>query len=116
VMAAKQATGQQFPADRALPFLLCGGGRSLDLYKLFAQRVNAPNSGTRLRLRVIELARPSDLEPRRIGKDQYHRLSVAYGLSFYDIGKVVTPKMLPPPPPPAPINDRSDGYVSKEYC
>jgi hypothetical protein len=116
VMAARQATGEQFPAGPALPFLLCGGGRSLDLYKRFAQKINAPNSGTRLRLRVIELARPSDLEPRGIGKDQYHRLSVAYGLSFDDIGEVVTPKMLPPPPPPAPFYDLSDGYISKEYC
>ena len=116
VMAASKQTGRPVAGDASLPFLLCGGGRSIEIYKHFARRINARDSSTQLRLREIDIGRPSDLEPRSIDGDVFHRLSVAYGLSFDTIGDVITPSKLPPPPPESSPPDISDNYVSNDQC
>ena len=114
VLSARNRVGNAVEPGRRLQFLLCGGGRSVGLYQKFVDRINSPNSGTRLRLHRLEIDRPAQLEPRSLGTSEYHRLSVAYGLSFLDIGDVITPENIPPLPPPASLEDRYGTYVSKE--
>ena len=63
--------------------------------------------------RVLHL--PSDLEAPGVIQAEYDRLSVAYGLSFLDVGKIV--KKIPPPLVPqdeAPAWRFADLYVGPE--
>ncbi|MCH5378256.1 MAG: hypothetical protein JJ992_30230 [Planctomycetes bacterium] len=114
VLSARNRVGKAVDPGRRLQFLLCGGGRSVGLYQQFVERINSPGSSTAVRLHRVEIDRPAQLEPRSLGKSEYHRLSVAYGLSFLDIGEVVTPENLPPPPPPPTPEDRYGAYISKD--
>lgn len=114
VMAARNHTGQAVEPGKRLQFLLCGGGRSIELYDGFVARINSPTSNTSLKLHPLEIDRPRKLEPKSIAQAQYHRLSVAYGLSFEDIGTVITPEKLPPKPPSLQPFDFSEIYISKE--
>lgn len=114
VMAARSRLGREVGPGRRLQFLLCGGGRSIALYDDFVRHINSPGSGTTLRLYPLELDRPKELEPRSIGKMEYHRLSVAYGLSFLDIGDVITPEKLAALPSPVGGTDIGDRYISKD--
>lgn len=114
VLSARNRVGNAVEPGRRLQFLLCGGGRSVGLYQQFVERINSPKSSTQLRLHRVEIDRPAQLEPRSLGKSEYHRLSVAYGLSFLDIGEVITPENLPPPPPRATAADHYGTYISQE--
>lgn len=114
IIAARDRVGIVVEPGRKLQFMLCGGGRSVGLYQKFVDRINSPNSSTTLRLHRVEIGHPDQLEPRRLGQSTYHRLSVAYGLSFLDIGEVITPENLPPPPPPQNHDSWTRTYVSKD--
>lgn len=61
---------------------LCGGGSSIPLYETVLQENHL--------LRLISLQKPDTLAAESLGSSDFHRLSVAYGLSFnaLDIGKV----------------------------
>lgn len=94
VMAARERVGDFYYGSQKIAFLLCGGGRSIALYNGFLKSVNSKDSATRLELHSIEMGKPANLEPRNISNVEYHRLSVAYGLSFNDIGTIITPDNL----------------------
>lgn len=69
-------TSQRFKSDpKRLPVFLCGGGASI------AQFRNILTSWQGLKLEILELPMPDGLEGD-IAPDQFHRLSVAYGLSL----------------------------------
>jgi hypothetical protein len=72
-----------------IPIFLCGGGSRCDFYTEIFQ----PQDGIfyRFPLREIKLPKPGDLEAPGISRDEYDRVSVAYGLSFDpdDIGEIV---------------------------
>jgi len=114
VLGVRAITGHSEGTWRELPFLLCGGGRSIGLYKRFIRFINDPRSGTSLRLREISMEKPKSLEGDGIGNSVYQRLSVAYGLSFPDIGEVITRDMLPKTPPESPRPTFTDSYIAKE--
>ena len=69
-----------------LCFILCGGG---SLHPLFNQIESDPN------LDIVRLQKPSDLKAD-IPDQEYHRISVAYGLSFMEQGRFVNPSDIPP--------------------
>lgn len=97
-----------------LPFLLCGGGRSIGLYKDFLRLLNKTNSSTQVKLHEIGMRKPSSLEGAGLGEAEYQRISVAYGLSFYEIGDVVTPdKLKEPENQDTPVGYRAS-YISQE--
>lgn len=114
IMAAKQkATGVEAKGTRT-QFLLSGGGRTIALYKRFINLINSSKSSSQLRLHPIEMGVPRALQAQHIGISEFHRLSVAYGLSFSKIGEIITSKMLMS----APINtcqvDYQHFYIGKE--
>ena len=58
---------------------------------------------------------PDDFVADGVAGDEYDRLSVAYGLSRLEVGKVV--KALPQPKLAiAPVNIWRDNYVDKDQC
>jgi len=114
-LAAKENLPFTQRYGQKIPFLLCGGGRSIEVYQHFVRRINSPWSPTSLSLHQLQLPRPSELQPGAITANDFHRLSVAYGLSFADIGRVTTPDQLTPVKHPDPQRYRHS-YASKDVC
>ncbi len=68
------------------PVFVCGGGSRMDFYKNFIG-FYAENHGLRARFDIKELPKPKDLFNLDIDPSDYDRLSVAYGLGYWDLGK-----------------------------
>lgn len=73
---------------KSLPFILCGGGSQHPIYRKFSEVINRGKSGSSLRLSPIQLAKPENLNCPGCPPDDYHRLSVAYGLAHYELGDI----------------------------
>jgi len=78
-----------------VPAFVCGGGCNLSLFR--KQFMNNVHHGLRNyfieKFRMQELPRPDNLTADGLDSSEYHRLAVAYGLSFFydDIGRIVPP-------------------------
>lgn len=70
---------------------LVGGGASIELFQRAVREYKAKK--WKYTLNDVELPRPDDLEMDRSGRMKWHRLAVAYGLSFDpdDIGRIRPP-------------------------
>lgn len=71
-----------------LPFILCGGGARLPLYGNVASALNSASEFKWLKAHRRELGKPGELEAPGLAEVDYDRLSVAFGLSFVDVGTV----------------------------
>lgn len=73
---------------RGVPVFLCGGGAKCDFY---ADALKDAEELSGLRFIQKELPFPSDLVAEGIGPHEFHRMSVAFGLSFepFDIGEMI---------------------------
>lgn len=96
-----------------LPFFLCGGGRNMEFYKQFVTSINRSNA-TSISLDLIELPTPPQLEAKGLREREFHRLSVAYGLSFEDIGQFVKPDAIPDISRVEKKQEWTDRYISKD--
>lgn len=74
---------------KSLPFILCGGGSQHAIYRKFSEVINRGNSGSSLRLSPIQLSKPENLKCPGCPPEEYHRLSVAYGLAHWELGEIV---------------------------
>lgn len=100
-----------------LPVFLCGGGSASPPYER-AARALAPwlaQHAQTQRVPIISLDCPDRLDGKAAAED-FHRLAVAWGLSFpeTDIGTLMLPSQIPDMPKPT-VRDRSDGFVSKDH-
>ena len=102
--------------QRGVPLFLCGGGSELsifneDLLQKSEERLRNFNWGG---FRFQSLPKPDELKADGLTHRSYHRLAVAYGLSFFfeDIGKIVPPSEIEDVGP----NERIKvvNYVSKD--
>ena len=94
-----------------IPTFLCGGGSSIPLYQTVLQE-------NRL-LRRTSLEKPDTLVAESLGSTDFHRLSVACGLSFnaLDIGEVRRSIDVPnPPPDPEPEDTGCPGCGATGGC
>lgn len=79
-----------------IPVYFCGGGSRMPFYeRLSGSLNNHPNLYEWMSVKVRQLTKPRRLEAPGLSKDDYDRLSVAYGLSFLEVGKVL--KSIPKP-------------------
>ena len=78
------AGGYSFVVD--ITTFVCGGGSKIELYQ---NQVNALK--TKFPIQIITLPKPERLKNPDVNSENYHRLSVAYGLSYdpLNIGKVI---------------------------
>jgi hypothetical protein len=60
-----------------LPFLLCGGGREMDVYRGALKQVSS-----QWKLQNLQIKPPASLAAKGIGVVDFHRVSVAHGLSY----------------------------------
>jgi len=91
--------GRKDPLSRTwkegLPVILCGGGSKMALYRSIPESVEdiLRHHTSWNGFRVIDLPAPEHFVADELGPDDYHRMAVAYGLSFSygAIGEVVPP-------------------------
>ncbi|NQU63128.1 MAG: hypothetical protein HQ517_02430 [SAR324 cluster bacterium] len=96
-----------------VPVLLCGGGSKIRLYKDAVSDVTDKLQFTNNGFRFIEMQKPSNLEILDIPDFDYHRVAVAYGLSFlfFDYGKIIKGEDIKIKPR---FRDIDGSYASKE--
>ena len=103
--------------DCGLPVFISGGGAQMSLYREVLEL--AEKMLTRVILwaefQQMALAKPSDLEAPGF-ECRYHRLAVAYGLSFssLDIGHITPPREIPDISRNLVVLDVPRRYVSKD--
>lgn len=78
-----------------IPVYLCGGGSRHSLHQRLTQ-ANNHSFYSWMRVSFRALNKPSNLDAPGLSRLDFDRLSVAYGLSFLDVSKVV--KAIPRPP------------------
>lgn len=71
-----------------LPAFLCGGGSRMGFYQRLKRELQHMPNFTWLRVNFEPLMAPDRLEAPGLAAADYDRLSVAYGLSFLDVGDV----------------------------
>ena len=104
---------------RGFPLFLCGGGAKIKFYRDTVKTINRNLKSTTSfsGFNFKQIPKPGDLEAHAISIDSYHRLAVAYGLSFrkLDIGRIVPKSVISDmPPPPPPPKTRTRYYQDKE--
>lgn len=98
-----------------IPFFMCGGGVRMSYYQQLESRLSAMPGYTWLKAECWVMGVPDDLVADGVAEDDYDRLSVAYGLSRLEVGKIV--KALPQPKLAIPpVNIWRDNYVDKDQC
>ena len=97
---------------KSLQFIICGGGSLLDIYRNYACDVNK-NQSSNLNLDVVQTDLPDNLIAEELPTREYHRLSVAFGLSHLDIGTYVDPANLVPYEAPT-SHSSEDSFISKD--
>lgn len=100
-----------FYQQQELLVFLCGGGAQIEIYKQFVEKYfKWPE-----KFNIMAIPKPDEIEAPELAKKDYHRIAVAYGLSFSidDIGKVVPPDAIPDIPNSNSI-DCPDKYIGSE--
>ena len=98
-----------------VPFFMCGGGVRMAYYQDLESRLASMTGYTWLKAECWMMDLPEDLVADGLAETEYDRLSVAYGLSRLEVGKVV--KALPQPKLAiAPVKIWRDNYVDKDQC
>jgi hypothetical protein len=98
-----------------VPLFLCGGGMRMNYYHRLSDELKNFQNCTWLNARAIPLEIPKDLDAPGVIRQEYDRLSVAYGLSFLDVGSIV--KALPQPVAAGPQQPRwhfTERFVDKD--
>jgi len=99
-----------------LKVLFCGGASNNKVYQHYINRVNSSDNRS-LRFNLATLEAPENLDIVGVESCDYHRLSVAFGLSFQDLGEFVGPDEIPPIPSE---NEQTSSawnveYISKDF-
>lgn len=98
-----------------IPFFMCGGGVRMGYYQELEPRLASMPGYTWLKAECWVMGVPGDLVADGVAEAEYDRLSVAYGLSKLEVGKIV--KALPQPKLAiAPVKSWADNYVDKDQC
>lgn len=98
-----------------VPFFLCGGGARMKYYSALESKLQSAPGYSWLSVEPWQMNKPGDLEADEISTDDYDRISVAYGLSRLEIGRVV--RALPKPKQPVEdVKTWRDNYVDKDQC
>lgn len=98
-----------------VPSFYCGGGMRMSFYNQLKNEMQTFPGFTWLKAKPRPIEIPENLEAPGLKRSEYDRLTVAYGLSFLDAGKVIkslpTPKLLSPPTSAWQAN-----YIDKSCC
>lgn len=96
---------------RRYPVVLAGGGAANPFYQGIAESQRMVSS---VQTEPLRLPAPANLIAPGLTSDLYHRLSVAYGLAFEDLGELLTPEKIKDLKIPSQKPRGSSGMVTKE--
>lgn len=99
-----------------IPFLLCGGGARLSFYRGISDAIRSFEGCSWLSTKSQQLVIPDDLRAEGVGRSDYDRLSVAYGLSMLSLADISTAQQIPKLPPKSSEEQWRDHYVDKDQC
>lgn len=93
----------------------CGGGMQMPFYTKLKETMKSHPSISWMKVepRTIEL--PKDMGAPGLNRHDYHRLSVAYGLSFVNVKNIILAKPIVEPTENLPHLWR-DNYIDKDMC
>lgn len=97
--------------QEGVPFFICGGGRDVDAYREAIRKVQAERHMTE-----ISLPWPEGLVPGKLQSQDFHRVSVAHGLSYAaeNIGQIERKSEVPDLYRSGSVKvDNSDRYIEK---
>ncbi|WP_300338260.1 hypothetical protein [Accumulibacter sp.] len=98
-----------------IPAFYCGGGMRMSFYTHLQEEMKSHPNATWLKANPRPIQPPRNLEAPGLRHQDYDRLTVAYGLSFLEVGKIT--RSLPRPKLSSePISSWRDNYVSKDDC
>lgn len=102
-----------------LKVFLCGGGSYLSFYNDFIvhnAESRLKNNGMLSELKTMSLPYPNDLEADLLPDDDYHRLAVAYGLSFpfFELGRIFSESEVDEIDFEKVNSSRYENFISKE--
>jgi hypothetical protein len=100
---------------RGIPVFLCGGGMRMKFYRRLESELRNMPGCTWLRAEARPLELPRSLSAPGLDRTDYDRMSVAFGLSFLEVGKIERS----PPMPRSPVQTGQswrDHYVDKDQC
>jgi len=95
-----------------MPLFLCGGGSRMKYYKKLEDDLLYHPNASWFRFKPRRLEVPTILSAPGVIPGDFDRLSVAFGLSFLDVGKCVRGVQITRPKPQS--KDYSDSFVSKD--
>jgi len=99
-----------------MPYFLCGGGSQHGFYAQLHAALKSPATARWLSLVEQTLLRPQNLVAEGLPRGDYHRMSVAFGLSQLNLGSI---KKAPPMTRTASTKHRSNwtsNYIDKDAC
>ncbi len=100
---------------RGIPVFYCGGGMRMGYYDQLRHEMRSMPNFSWLSANPRTMTIPHNLEAPGLKREDYDRLSVAYGLSFLEVGKVV--RAMPKPKIDIPMESSwRDNYVDKDQC
>lgn len=98
-----------------IPFFMCGGGVRMSYYQQLESRLSSMPGYSWLKAECWMMGVPDDLVAEGVAVQDYDRLSVAYGMSRLEVGKII--KALPQPKLTTPlVNIWRDNYVDRDQC
>lgn len=98
-----------------IPMFLCGGGTRMQFYRNLENEMPNMPGYTWLYAQVRPLEVPRILDAPGLPRQEYDRLSVAFGLSFLEVSKVVKGTPIPPVEP-LPVKNWQANYIDKDQC
>jgi hypothetical protein len=96
---------------KGMPMLLCGGGSRMPLYQQLKTHMASSPGCSWFGVSQFAMAKPRDFVAKGIDRNDVDRLSVAYGLSKVDVGKIIYD--VEPLPDFKSVNKYADNYVEK---
>lgn len=98
-----------------VPFFLCGGASRMKFYQRLEPELASIQGCPWLKAEAYWMTVPSDLEAPGVAEHDYDRLSVAYGLSRLEVGKVI--QAIPMPKlESVQIESWRENYIDKDFC
>ncbi|WP_299018073.1 hypothetical protein [uncultured Photobacterium sp.] len=104
------------PHEKSTKVFICGGAGDMSIYNDFVRCFN-DNISYSSRMTLTELFIPNNLLADGLVKSNFHRLSLAFGLSHdaEELLHIKLPKDIPKEPVTQPHN-HTDNYISKDMC
>ncbi|MTW21386.1 hypothetical protein [Allochromatium palmeri] len=100
---------------KGIPAFYCGGGMRMPFYCSLQRALRSCPNMTWLCANPHRIDLPNNLEAPGVRREDYDRLTVAYGLSFLEVGKVI--KAIPSPRlTTTPESCWRDHYPDKDFC